>query len=196
MTKITRNLLMKPFINNILILGIGATMVAGGCSSKESEPASTSQFPVIEVIEQPVETKGKKEKTEPVPMVVSAGETVTLIPQVEEKKPVDDDKVFKSVEQMPSYPGGDAALLQDVANNLQYPAMAQENGTQGRVVLQFVVTKNGSIGEVKVVRSLSPECDQAAIKAVKKLKKFNPGRQNGNAVNVWYTLPVTFKLQT
>ena len=97
---------------------------------------------------------------------------------------------------MPSYPGGDAALLQDVANNLQYPAMAQENGTQGRVVLQFVVTKNGSIGEVKVVRSLSPKCDQAAIKAVKKLKKFNPGRQNGNAVNVWYTLPVTFKLQT
>ena len=122
-------------------------------------------------------------------------EKVAITP-VEEKKPVEDNQVFKSVEQMPSYPGGDAALLQDVANNLQYPAMEQENGTQGRVVLQFVVTKNGSIGEVKVVRSLSPGCDQAAIKAVKKLKKFNPGRQNGNAVNVWYTLPVTFKLQT
>ena len=97
---------------------------------------------------------------------------------------------------MPSYPGGDAGLLQDVADNLEYPEIAQKNGTQGRVVLQFIVTEYGTVGEVRVVRPLSPECDQAAIKAVKRLKKFNPGRQNGNAVNVWYTLPVTFKLQT
>lgn len=114
--------------------------------------------------------------------------------QVEEK-PVEDNKVFNSVEQMPQFPGGDAALLKYISSHIQYPAMAAEQGVEGRVTLQFVVTKNGSVGEVKVVRSLSPECDNEAKRVVKGLPKFTPGRQNGQAVNVWYTLPVTFKLQ-
>lgn len=114
--------------------------------------------------------------------------------QVEEK-PVEDNKVFNSVEQMPQFPGGDAALLKYISSHMQYPAMAAEQGIEGRVTLQFVVTKNGSVGEVKVVRSLSPECDNEAKRVVKGLPKFTPGRQNGQAVNVWYTLPVTFKLQ-
>ena len=105
-----------------------------------------------------------------------------------------DETVYKQVEQMPSYPGGNAALLQDVSNNLQWPEDAC--CTQGRVVVQFVITKDGSLGTIKVVRSLSPEFDQAAINAVKRLKKFNPGRQNGKPVNVWYTMPITFRMQT
>lgn len=120
-------------------------------------------------------------------------EKVELPP--EPKKEEDDKKVFTSVEQMPQFPGGDAALLKYISSHLQYPAMAQEQGTQGRVVLQFVVTKNGSVGEVKVARSLSPECDREAIRVVKSLPRFTPGRQNGQAVNVWYTLPVTYRLQ-
>ena len=158
-------------------------------------PKSTDELKEDNTTIGQINQEGLKDNKLDLKPVEKVEDKVAITP-VEEKKPVEDNQVFKSVEQMPSYPGGDAALLQDVANNLQYPAMAQENGTQGKVVLQFVVTKNGSIGEVKVVRSLSPECDQAAVKAVKKLKKFNPGRQNGNAVNVWYTLPVTFKLQT
>lgn len=103
-------------------------------------------------------------------------------------------KIYNSVEQMPMYPGGDAALMRDVASNLTYPQEAMAKGVVGRVVLQFVVNEDGSIGQIKVVRSVSPECDQAAIKAVKKLRRFEPGRQNGEAVKVWYTMPFNFKL--
>ena len=113
----------------------------------------------------------------------------------ENRETVFDSKVFTSVEQMPQFPGGDAALLKYIDSHLQYPAMAQEQGIQGKCVLQFVVTKTGSVGKVKVVRSLSPDCDNEAKRVVRGLPKFTPGKQNGQAVNVWYTLPVTFKLQ-
>ncbi|MCM1348514.1 MAG: energy transducer TonB [Firmicutes bacterium] len=114
-------------------------------------------------------------------------------PKVEKKE--DDNKVFTSVEQMPVYPGGDAALLADVSKNIRYPSVAQENGIEGRVVVQFVVTKNGTVGDVKVVRGKDPDLDKEAKRVVKTLKKFTPGKMNGNPVNVWYTLPITFKLQ-
>ncbi|MCQ2289839.1 MAG: energy transducer TonB [Muribaculaceae bacterium] len=115
--------------------------------------------------------------------------------QVEAPKPVEENKVFTSVEQMPQFPGGDAALMKHIASHMQYPPMAQEQGIQGKCIVQFVVTKTGSVGEVKVVRSLSPDCDNEAKRVVKGLPKFTPGKQNGQPVNVWYTLPVTFKLQ-
>lgn len=103
--------------------------------------------------------------------------------------------MFTHVEQMPKFPGGDAELYKFISNNLNYPAMAIENNVQGRVVVQFVVTKDGSIGNVKVVRSVDRDLDNEAIRVCKKLPKFIPGKQNGQPVNVWYTLPVTFKLQ-
>lgn len=115
--------------------------------------------------------------------------------QVEAPKPVEENKVFTSVEQMPQFPGGDAALMKHIASHMQYPPMAQEQGIQGKCIVQFVVTKTGSVGEVKVVRSLSPDCDNEAKRVVRGLPKFTPGKQNGQPVNVWYTLPVTFKLQ-
>ena len=116
---------------------------------------------------------------------------------VEEKKPepVDDNKVFDIVEQKPQFPGGEAALLKYVAEHIRYPAMAQENNIQGRVVVQFVVTKTGAVGEVKVVRGKDPDLDKEAVRVVKSLPKFVPGKMNGHAVNVWYTLPIQFKLQ-
>lgn len=116
---------------------------------------------------------------------------------VEEKKPepVDDNKVFDVVEQKPQFPGGEAALLKYVAEHIRYPAMAQENNIQGRVVVQFVVTKTGAVGEVKVVRGKDPDLDKEAVRVVRSLPKFVPGKMNGHAVNVWYTLPIQFKLQ-
>ena len=116
---------------------------------------------------------------------------------VEEKKPepVDDNKVFTAVEQPPTFPGGEAALLKYIADHIRYPAVAQENNVQGRVVVQFVVTKTGKVGEVKVVRSKDPDLDKEAVRVVKSLPNFIPGKMNGNPVNVWYTLPVNFKLQ-
>ena len=108
---------------------------------------------------------------------------------------IDDSKVFTSVEQMPQFPGGEAELMKYLSKNIKYPTMAMENNIQGRVVVQFVVTKTGSIGEVKVVRSVDRDLDREAIRVCKSLPKFTPGKMNGQAVNVWYTLPVNFKLQ-
>lgn len=118
-------------------------------------------------------------------------EVVQEKPREEKKK----EEVFTHVEQMPKFPGGDAELYKFISNNLNYPAMAIENNVQGRVVVQFVVTKDGSIGNVKVVRSVDRDLDNEAIRVCKKLPKFIPGKQNGQPVNVWYTLPVTFKLR-
>ena len=105
-----------------------------------------------------------------------------------------ENEIFKSVEQMPQFPGGDAALIKYLDSHIQYPPEAAKNNIQGRVILQFVVDKTGEIGEVKVVRSVDKDLDMEAIRFVKTLPKFIPGRQNGQAVAVWYTLPVTFKL--
>ncbi len=118
---------------------------------------------------------------------------------VEEVKPVEKkvekEEVFRSVEQMPTFPGGDAALMKYLSSHLQYPTMAQENGVQGTVIVQFVVTKTGAVGEVKVARSVDRDLDKEAVRVCKSLPKFVPGRQNGQPVSVWYTLPVKFKLQ-
>lgn len=114
---------------------------------------------------------------------------------VEEKKPVEENKVFTAVEQMPQFPGGEAELMKYIQRNLKYPPVAMENNIQGRVVVQFVVTKTGKIGEVKVARGKDPDLDKEAVRVVKSLPDFIPGKMNGQSVNVWYTLPITFKLQ-
>ena len=105
-----------------------------------------------------------------------------------------DTAVFRDPYSMPFYPGGDKALLQDLAENLVYPPEAIRNKIDGRVILQFVIKKDGSIEDIKVAQSLSPECDQAAIEAVKKLKLFKPGLKDAKPVNVRYMLPVRFTL--
>lgn len=115
---------------------------------------------------------------------------------VEEKKPEPPKKeeIFTAVEQPPQFPGGEAALLKYIADHIRYPAAAEENGIQGRVVVQFVVTKDGSIGQVKVVRGKDPDLDKEAKRVVRTLPRFVPGKMNGNNVSVWYTLPINFKL--
>ena len=116
---------------------------------------------------------------------------------IEEKEPAAEKpaEVFISVEQMPQFPGGEAALLKYLSSHINYPPMAAESNIQGRVVVQFVVDKTGKVGEVTVIRSVDKELDREAVRVCKSLPKFVPGRQNGQPVSVWYTLPVTFKLQ-
>lgn len=104
------------------------------------------------------------------------------------------NEIYSSVEQMPLFPGGEAALVKYLDSHIQYPPEAKNNNIQGRVVVQFVVDKTGNVGEVKVVRSVAKDLDKEAVRIVKSLPKFTPARQNGQAVAVWYTLPVTFKL--
>ncbi len=122
-------------------------------------------------------------------------EEVVVEKKVEPEKKAEPEQIFKSVEQPPTFPGGEAALMKYLSSHIQYPTMAQENNVQGRVVVQFVVEKDGHVGEVKVVRSVDKDLDREAVRVCKSLPKFTPGRQNGQAVRVWYTLPVNFKLQ-
>ena len=105
-----------------------------------------------------------------------------------------DKKIYKSVEQMPQFPGGEVALMRYLQSEIKYPPTAAANNIMGRVIVQFVVEENGEIGEVKVLRSIDEELDAEAVRVVKSLPKFIPGRQDGKAVAVWYTLPISFKI--
>ncbi|HNX88154.1 MAG TPA: TonB family protein [Paludibacteraceae bacterium] len=105
------------------------------------------------------------------------------------------EKVFEVVEQPPSFPGGDAALMEYLNNNISYPTIAQENSIQGKVTCSFVVGKDGSIQDVRVERSVDASLDKEAVRVIRSMPKWIPGRQGGNAVKVKYYLPVSFRLQ-
>ena len=114
---------------------------------------------------------------------------------VEEKKPEVKEEIFNAVEQMPQFPGGEAELLKYISSHIKYPPMAAENNIQGRVVVKFVVKKDGNVGDVVVLRGKDPDLDKEAQRVVKTLPTFIPGKMNGQSVAVWYTLPINFKLQ-
>ena len=122
------------------------------------------------------------------------GVLVEDLKQVVTEAPVEEE-VFDMVEQAPQFPGGQAELMSWLGKNIRYPVIAQENGIQGRVVCQFVVGSDGSVRDIKVVRSLDPSCDKEAVRVIQSMPKWIPGRQNGKAVSVRYTLPVMFRLQ-
>lgn len=105
------------------------------------------------------------------------------------------EEIFSSVERKPQFPGGEAALMKYIQTHIKYPPTAAKNNIQGKVVVQFVVEKDGSVAAVKVVRSVDKDLDNEAVRLVKTLPKFIPGRQNGQAVPVLFTLPITFKLR-
>ena len=107
----------------------------------------------------------------------------------------EETKVFDVVEVMPSFPGGQAALFEWLSQNIKYPVVAEENGVQGRVIVTFVVERNGSITDVQVVKSVDPSLDKEAVRVVKAMPHWIPGKQNGSAVRVKFTVPVTFRLQ-
>jgi protein TonB len=106
----------------------------------------------------------------------------------------DEGEVFQVVEQMPEFPGGMDKLMEYLSKNIKYPSIAQENNIQGRVIVEFVVNKDGSIVDPVVLRSVDPYLDKEAIRVVKSMPKWKPGEQRGKPVRVKFTLPVMFKL--
>ena len=125
----------------------------------------------------------------------SQSDDVKTNEQAPEETEPQSKKVYNSVEQMPEFPGGVAGLMRYLSENIKYPPEAAKNDIEGRVIVQFIIDETGQVGEVKVVRSVSDELDAEAVRVVKTLPKFEPGRQDGEAVSVWYTLPINFKLQ-
>jgi len=118
-----------------------------------------------------------------------------VIAQPEPPKHVEENKVFDIVEQMPSFPGGPAELMKWLSSHVQYPAIAIESCIQGTVIVAFIVEPDGSVSNAKLVRSVAPCIDQEALRVVRQMPKWKPGKQNGAAVRVKYNVPVIFKLQ-
>lgn len=106
-----------------------------------------------------------------------------------------EDEVFQVVEQAPEYPGGMAALMKWIGKEIKYPSIAQEMNIEGRVIVQFVIGRDGSVRDVQVLRTVDPTLDKEAVRVVKAMRKWIPGRQRGEPVSVRFTLPITFKLQ-
>lgn len=129
-----------------------------------------------------------------VPAVAGVLETFakTSVSAPEEKK---DREVFTVCEVLPEYPGGMNALMQYFMQTLKYPEDAYKANEQGRVIVKFVVEADGSIGDAEVIRGVSPSLDKEALRVVKSMPKWTPGKNNGKAVACWFNLPVSFKLQ-
>ena len=186
------------FIEKYWKYGVAVAVVLLGiyfCSNWNSSPSSLQSDDVVD-------TQGNQTATaSPVQSSNSSSQqtqNVTSYPTANEKLStvsVESRKVFTVVEQMPSFPGGDAALMSYLANNIHYPTVAAENGVQGHVVVGFVVECDGSITDVRVLRGVDPSLDREAMRVVKSMPRWTPGKQNGSAVRVKYQVPVAFRLQ-
>ena len=118
----------------------------------------------------------------------------TLIPYRPGCGPVDEEKVYDVVEQMPSFPGGPAAMMDFISRTITYPVSALKQNLQGRVIVTFVVERDGCLSHAKVVKSVAPDMDKEALRVVKKMPRWIPGNMMGVPVRVKYTVPVTFRL--
>ena len=128
---------------------------------------------------------------EPVTFTLPTAEEIAEMERIKKEK---DQKVFDIVEQQPQFPGGQNALTQWLGANMKYPQIAEENGIEGRVMMQFIVRSTGEITDIKVARSVDPSLDKEAIRVISSMPKWIPGKQGGEAVNVRYTMPLTFRL--
>ena len=154
-------------------------------------PPAVQEVEVLNVVEDNVETETIEVTTEE-----TETEVVIAAPVEAPVEEEEEEVVFVVVESMPEFPGGQQALFKYLSDNVKYPVIAQENGIQGRVICQFVVNKDGSIVDVEVVRSGGdPSLDKEAVRVIKSMPKWKPGKQRGKAVRVKYTVPVNFKLQ-
>ncbi|MBR3408034.1 MAG: energy transducer TonB [Paludibacteraceae bacterium] len=164
-------------------------------------PEVVQEVEVLNVVEDDVQTESvdfSSEDNNTTVEIVEVQQEVKEEVKVEEDKrdEVEENVVFKVVETMPSFPGGDAALMKFISDNVRYPAIAQENGIQGRAICQFTVEKDGSITDIQIVRSAGDETlDKEAKRVIKSMPKWSPGKQRGKAVRVSYTIPINFRLQ-
>ncbi len=155
-------------------------------------PPAVQEVEVLNVVEDDKEVESIEVNTED----DKETEVVIAAPIEAPVEEEEEEVVFVIVESMPEFPGGQQALFKYLSENIKYPVIAQENGIQGRVVCQFVVNKDGSIVDIVGVRSGGdPSLDKEAVRVIKSMPKWKPGKQRGKAVRVKYTVPVSFKLQ-
>ena len=168
----------------LLFLPVAALLAAACAGNSNKQDTTTAQPEAVEAAKP--ETPAESSVTVQSPIGETAeGETNNMV----------ESEVYNMVEEAPQFPGGVQELMKYLGENLKYPVAAQNAGKQGNVVCQFVVKSDGTIGDIKVVRSISPELDEEAIRVIKAMPAWTPGKKDGKAVNVRYTLPVAFRLQ-
>lgn len=148
---------------------------------------------IIQVVEEKVETRIEINIEDD----ASKRQMETFVPPPPPKPKVEEvtEEIFVVVEEQPEFPGGNAAMMKFLSDNIKYPVIAQENGIQGRVITNFVVERDGSITDVQVVRGVDPSLDKEAVRVIQSMPKWKPGKQRGSPVRVRFTLPVVFRLQ-
>lgn len=137
--------------------------------------------------EQPTVAPSSQSEEAPVMVENTVDEPAPAVPEQK-------SEIYETVEQLPEFPGGQQAMIEFLSSNVRYPEKAAKNNIQGRVLVRFVVEKTGEISNIEVVRSVDEELDAEAIRVIKSMPNFTPGRQDGKPVAVWYTLPLIFKL--
>lgn len=158
---------------------------------KETPPPTDNELKNTQIGDKDV--KGDP-NAKPNPIDTGDGEDMNKIPNIVVKPRVDEDEPFVFVEQMPEFPGGQKALLEYLAKNTQYPEIARENGYEGTVALSFVVNQDGKISDITIMRDVPGGCGAEAVRVIKSMPAWKPGRQNGNVVRVRYKLPIKFRL--
>lgn len=153
-------------------------------------PKPPQQTTIIEIVEDDVEIEDEIE------IDVEADQETEVeeyIP-VEEEEEAEETQIFTVVESMPGFPGGEAARIKYLNENIKYPQMARESGIQGRVFVTFVVERDGAVTDVRVLRGIGGGCDEEAVRVIKNMPKWNAGKQRGKPVRVQFNMPILFKL--
>ena len=167
--------------------------------TEQEQPKQAPPPPEAPKVEEVLEIMDNDSKVEESTIQASddtnAAVEVKYTPVEVEEEEVEEQQIFQVVEEMPEFPGGMAECMKWLSKNMKYPTISQENGVQGRVIVQFVVNRDGSIVDAVVARGVDPYLDKEALRVVGLMPKWKPGKQRGKEVRVKYTLPVMFRLQ-
>ena len=167
--------------------------------TEQEQPKQAPPPPEAPKVEEVLEIMDNDSKVEESTIQASddtqAAVEIKYTPVEVEEEEVEEQQIFQVVEEMPEFPGGMGECMKFLAKNIKYPTIAQENGVQGRVIVQFVVNRDGSIVDPVVVRGVDPYLDKEALRVISTMPKWKPGKQRGKAVRVKYTVPVMFRLQ-
>jgi len=158
---------------------------------KPPPPKPPPQVTIINVVEDDVEVENDIE----IDIEFDEDEAMEEFQFVQEEEEIEETHIFLVVENMPEFPGGESSMYKFIGNNIEYPRMAKESGISGRVFVTFVVERNGSVTDVQVLRGIGGGCDEEAIRVIKMMPKWNPGKQRGKPVRVQYRMPIKFTLQ-
>ena len=206
------------FLQVGFVLTLGFVLVAFEWSNEAGDAGILVGTGDLDMEEEIMEITRRKEKAEPPKPKVMVIETLII---TENEAEIDDDEldfnseadpdteyeimdmdeevgeeeIFVIVEQQPLFPGGISGLMKHISKNIKYPNIARENNITGKVYVRFVVKSTGDVANVSISRSVDPVLDKEALRVVKKLPRWKPGKQRGKAVSVWYSVPINFQLQ-